>query len=281
MKVSPMPASGIPSMSPQGVTAPSNHPMQSIKMTTNATPDTYHPISPPIETPKEVEAVTQPLDAQVARIARQRRALQLKEKEILAKEQALLQAPKEGLIDKARLKSEPLNVLLENGVTYEQLTEAILANQSNQDIYKLKAEIETFKQGIDQKFVDREALAEKQVLAEMRREAHSLSRSDEYELVRETKSVPLVMQLIERTWKERKEVLDVPEALKLVEDELIKDAQRVAKSKKMQSFYPQATLQTQQRQTQGMRTLTNRDTASIPVSRKARALAAYYGTLKR
>jgi tRNA splicing endonuclease len=270
-------------MNQQGVTAPQNHPLQSIKMITNANPEEYRPTEPTNVTPevKQERAATQPIDPQIARIAKERRALQIRQKELLVREQALANAPKEGMIELSRLKSDPLNVLLENGVTYDQLAQAVMSNQQNNEVHKLKAEIEALRQGVDQKFVEKDALAERQVLAEMRREADHLSRSDAFELVRETRSVPTVVKLIERTWRERKEVLDVPEAMKLVEDELFKDAQRVAKVKKMQSLYPQAALQTQQRQPQGMRTLTNRDTASVPMGRKARALAAYYGTYKR
>jgi hypothetical protein len=279
MKVSPMPAGSMPTMDQNQVMAPSQTQIPRIKMTTNANPEEYHPISNPIETQVNETEATKTLDPQIARLQKHRRALLLKEKELKAKEEALNQ-PQQGLIDVNRLKSDPLNVLLENGVTYDQLTQAIMSNQQNSEVYKLKTEIESLKKGVDQKFVEKDALAEQQVLAEMRREADRLQfRSDDFELVRETRSVPVVMKLIERTWRERKEVIDVPEAMKLVEDELFKDAQRVAKSKKMQSLFPQA-MQTQQRQPQ-MRTLTNRDTASVPVSRKARALAAYYGTLKR
>ncbi len=182
----------------------------------------------------------------------------------------------------ARLKSEPLSVLLEAGVTYDQLTEAILANQGDSKVSALEAKISALEQGIDKKLSDREVQAEQQVLAEMRKEAERLIVSDDFELVRETKSVPDVMSLIERTYRETGEVLEVTDALKLVEDELFSRNQKLAGLKKMQSlFKPAEHIPVQQKSTPGMRTLTNRDTASIPMSPKARALAAFRGELKK
>jgi hypothetical protein len=117
----------------------------------------------------------------------------------------------------------------------------------------------------------------------MRREATQLAaQGDDFELVRETQSVPDVIQLIERTYDKTGEILDVSEAMKLVEDELFKRQQKLITLKKMRGLLPkQAEPVPQQRPQSGMRTLTNRDTASVPLSAKARALAAFYGTLKK
>jgi hypothetical protein len=117
----------------------------------------------------------------------------------------------------------------------------------------------------------------------MRKEAQTLvAEGEDYELVRETRSIPQVMTLIERTYRETGEVLEVSEALKLVEDELYKDSLKLAALKKVQSGLAPAQPAPQPMQPQRqMRTLTNRDTASVPMSRKARALAAFQGTLKK
>lgn len=267
--------------------------LRSLKMNTNATPEWQRPdiqaqvqelppaqkLSNPTTNEGETEA-TQPLSPQFAALAKQRRALQVKERELAEKEKAL-SSPQEGQIPLARLKSEPLKVLLESGVTYEQLTEQILANQGNQEVYALKAEIEALKNGVDQKFKDRETQAEQQALMQMRQEAQRLiAQGDDFELVRETRNLPNVMKLIERTYRQSGEVLDVKEACKLVEDHLFNEAQRMAKLNKVQSqLIPQTPPPQMQRQPV-MRTLTNRDTATVPMTAKQRALAAFYGTLK-
>lgn len=254
--------------------------VRTLRMNTNATPLTNQFPIGDTNTPAASVEATQPLSPQLALLSKQRRALQVRERELEIKRKALeSQSTGSAGIDVSRLKSEPLRVLLENGVTYDQLTEAILANQGNSELDTLKAEIASLKQGLDQKFIDRDAHAEKQVLAEMRREADLLVKSDDYELVRETNRVPDVMKLIERTYKETGEVLDVSEALGLVEAELLKDAQKLAGLKKLQPQMSPLTPQQPQQRPSGMRTLTNRDTASVPLSAKQRAMAAFYGTL--
>lgn len=264
---------------------------RALKMSTNANP-TY--IQSPLEqsVPSQEQSVsdssgesgeaTQPISPQFAALAKQRRALQVKERELLAREKAM--SSPSGQTDSialARLRAEPLNVLLEAGVTYDQLTEQILANQGNSEINALKAELNSLKEGLDKKLTDRDVQAEQQVLAEMRREAQQLvAQGEDFEMVRGTGSIPDVMKLIERTYRETGEVLDTKEALQLVEEELFKEVQKMANFKKVQShFNPQQAPQMQRHQ--GMRTLTNRDTASIPMSRQARALAAFNGTLRR
>jgi hypothetical protein len=286
MKISPMPASGMPNLNQQGNLIPTGQDNNLRMKTNHNSMQDIQTQQPQETTQKAASAVTQPLSPQLALLAKQRRALQ-RDREALNRERARLSQSQTPMIDVARLKSEPLQVLLDNGVTYDQLTQAILSNQESPDINALKSELKALKEGIDKRFVDNEAQAEKQVLMQMRMDAQKLvENSSEYELVKETHSVPLVMQLIERTYRASGEVLDVPDALKLVEDELFKDAQKIAKLKKMQSVLspiPAQHIPSMQSQlrTSGMRTLTNRDTASVPMSPRARALAAFYGQLKR
>lgn len=283
MKISPAPSVSMTTTEAQ----PSRVDSLRLRMTTNATPLANQILPPPVDqmqTEAPVEA-TQPLSPQLALLAKQKRALQVRERELQTREKALLsQSSGTTAIDVARLKAEPLSVLLENGITYDQLTEALMSNTGNSEINALKAEIESLRQGIDQKFTDKDSQAKQQVLAEMQREAEKLVRqSDDYEFVREQGKVPTVMELIDRTYEDNGEVLEVSEALRLVEEELFNEAKKIANFKKMQGQMQgrMATqYQPQQRYT-GMRTLTNRDTASVPLSAKARAMAAFYGTLKR
>lgn len=263
-----------------------------MKMQTNYNPTYIPPSEQPAQTqqtaledPNATESAepTQPLSPQFAALAKQKRALQVKERELLNREKAL--SGSSGQTDSialARLKSEPLDVLLEAGVTYEQLTEAILNNQGNSEINSLKAELKALKEGVDNKFVDRDLQAEKQVLAEMRREAEQLARNgEEFELVNGMGAVDKVMDLIERTYRASGEVLDTREALQLVEDELFKDTQKLTTFKKVQSQFNPPARVPQMQQAQGMRTLSNRDTASVPMTNKQRAIAVMQGTYKR
>ncbi len=267
--------------------------VRSLRMNTNATPGLRE--APPAEQltiPDNAEAegdveATQPLSPQLAALAKQRRALQVKERELADREKALSSQPanQAGGIDLARLKSEPLSVLLEAGVTYDQLTQAILADQNSggHELQALKAEIAALKEGVDKRFTDKTTQEEQAVLAEMRKVATTLAAEGEaFELVRETGSIPQVMQLIEKTYRETGEVLDVTEAMQLVEDELIGESLKLAALKKVQGrLQPEQSVAplTQSRPT--MRTLTNRDTAAPAMDRKQRARLAFAGQLKK
>ena len=289
MKISPVmsPANSVQANSADSVSTSA----RKITMSTNASPDRFYeedvaPLqeSTTKDTLSETNAVveaTQPLSPQLAALAKQKRALQVKERELADREKALSSKPEQsGWISPDLLKSEPLRVLLDNGVTYDQLTEHILASQGNQEINSLKAEIEALKKGVDDKFNEQVSQQEQQVLNEMTREAQNLAQRDPaFEMVKETGSVPDVMDLIKRTYRETGEVMDVQEAMQLVEDYLVNEGLRIASIKKVQSrLAPSQPTQKPQRQ---MTTLTNRDNARVMQSRKARAIAAFQGSLKK
>jgi hypothetical protein len=315
----------VPMMAPSS--APSSVPQApAIKIATNATPGPAVPVAPPsaeepapaapqaesapaAEPTSPVSDVaeaqpseeTKPLSPQMAALAKQRRALQVKERELAEKEKALQAASstKDTWIDPALLKSKPLSVLLNNGVTYDQLTEALLAEQSgaHPEIAELKAELQAaMKAEVQKTLADKDAQAEKQVLAEMTKEATFLAaQGDDFEMVRATSSVPSVISLIERTYRETGEVLDVKEAMSLVENELINDALKMASIKKVQAKIqppapppappvapPAPEVPAQQKQQQAIRTILNKDSSNSNVmTAKQRAIAAFTGTLKR
>lgn len=290
MKINPVSsASSLQSVNGQTGRAES---LKTIKMNVNQTPYPAGPagegepsIPPTSEEPKEpVTEATEPISPQFAALARQRRALQVKERELREKEKALAEGSSgTDHIPLARLKSEPLKVMLENGVTFEQLTEAILANQANPELNALKAEMSALKDGVEKRFTDQQEQAIKNGLASKSREIDSVLEDDAYELVRTTGSKRKVLELIERTFRDTREELDAKEALRLYEDHLFKQNQKLANTKKLQGLFTKQPEQTQpvQQRTLGMRTLTNKDTASVPMDRRARAFAAFYGTLKK
>lgn len=222
---------------------------------------------------------TQPLSPQLAALAKQKRALQVKEREVAEREKALGGSTRAEL--EARIKSQPLSVLQELGVTYDQLTTDILAAQSgvSPEIHALKAELKALKEGVDKTLSDKDAATEKAVLGEMRRNVNQLCQEgDDFEMIRETRSQPEVMDLIYKTWKRDGEILDEVEAMKLIEEDLVNESLKIARLKKVQGkLTPQPQLQQQPE----MRTLTNKDSASLAMSRRQRAILAAQGNLKR
>jgi hypothetical protein len=259
--------------------------LQTEVVTDMAKPDTSEPV--------EVVEETKPLSPQFAALAKAKRALQVKERELQTREAALkTQSPagNEDLISK--LKSNPLGVLLDNGVTYDQLTEAIIAQQNGAtpEINALKAEMKALKEELSGQFTTRDQHAEQQVLADIQRDVIQTvnSKPEEFEAIREAKAYGDVKELIHRTWKKTGEVLDTHEAIELVENQLIEEAIPFAKLAKVQkrltpkeAAQVEAQLPSQRPGTKIMRTLTNRDTATPLMDRRARAIAAMTGTLKK
>lgn len=266
-----------------------------IRMRTNVSPDRFDGDDATQEqaqsaildsdVPAQVVEDTKPLSPQVAALAKERRAIQRERMELEAlKKELESRTPMNGSEELVtKLKAKPLSVLLEHGVTYDQITEELLSQSSglNPEIQSLKAELKALKEGVDRTLSDRDTRAEQQVLAEMQKEAVILAKTDDtFELVREEGCIPDVMKLIHRTYKETGEVLDVSEAMQLVEDELLKDNLRRIKFKKIQSQLTPTQQPVQQRQNQ-MRTLTNRDSSSNGLSRRERAIMAAKGLLTK
>jgi len=228
---------------------------------------------------------TQPLSPQFAALAKQKRALQVKERELQDREAKLTASGNQEGSDKLieRLKSQPLSVLQEHGVTYEQLTDAILnGNEVNPETQALKQELQELKKSLDQKFQTNEERQEEAALTEMLYEAEDLAKEGEdFALIREQDAYDKVLRLIHSHYKQTSRVLDVRTAMERVETELLTSAEKLARLGKVQSkIAPPQELQPQQPQRQ-MRTLTARDSSSAPMSARQRAIAAFQGTLKR
>lgn len=238
-----------------------------------------------------VKEVTQPLSPQFAALAKAKRALQEERKALDAEKAALKQNTgfnADEYVSKSDLKARRLSVLHELGVTNDQLTEDLLSQQNEQSpaLAKLEAKLSAVEERLENQNktqAQREEAAQEQALDQMEREASKLmAQGDEYEMVRETGSIKEVRRLIKETFLKTGEVLDIEEALQLVEDELIEDSLKIARIKKVQSkLTPALPQQSQPQQTNSnvrvMRTLTNRDGASVPSSARDRAMAAFHG----
>ena len=257
-------------------------PTQSDKMATN-------------EQAPAVSEDTKPLSPQYAALAKEKRALQLERQKLEAEKQALSAQTKDttSLEEyRARIKANALKVLQEEGVTYDQLTEQILAsNQENADLTALRNEIKALKEGLENQnksLTERDAQTEQQALNQINRDVVQLvSQGDDYEMIREAGYTTKVTELIHRTFKQTGELLDTQEAADLIENELLEESLKFAKIKKVQSrLNPSPTQQIQPVQkdrpnTKIMRTLTNRDGASsVSMSKRERAIAAMEGRLK-
>lgn len=227
------------------------------------------------------EEVTRPISPQLAELARQRRALQVRERELAEKLKAFEDKPQNSTwVDPTRIQSKPLEVLRELGVSYDKLTEDILAEQSgiSPEMRALQEKVESLEKGFETKLSERDQQAETQVLAEMQRDADRLIEGspEDFELIKGTNSQKKVTELIHRTWKTTGEVLDVQEAAKLLEDQLVQDSLKMTNFGKIRKQLAPEQTQTVQK----FKTLTNRDTAQPITDRRSRAIAAMRGVLK-
>lgn len=225
-------------------------------------------------------------------LAERESALQAREQEIKAKDSEY----QSNYIPKNRLTEDTISVLLENGISYDQITQLAL-NQSAQDpatkvaIQKLEQQIKAQAEAREQDrkaFADQQTQAYQQAVKQIRADAKQLVESDpSFEAIRKTNSIKDVVELIEETFKEDGIVLSVEEACREVEEHLVeklstyssqisKIQQRMNAAKKAA---PQQPGQSQQQQPKP--TLTNAIGTGKKLSARERALLAFRGELKK
>ncbi len=231
----------------------------------------------------EGSEVTQPLSPQLAAIARQRRALQVKERELADKEKAMGGATRAEL--ESRLKSSPLSVLQELGVTYDQLTQEILGQQGqiNPEVEKLKAELAELKGGVDKRFTEAQVAQETSAINYVADKLDALVQTgDDFELLKAAEGEEEVIRRVYNHWKKTGKELDVSQVAKEYQDELAEEATRYARLKQVQSrLTPAEPAPVTPAPQQGIRTLANKDSARPAMDRRQRAILAMQGQLKR
>lgn len=255
-----------------------------IKMRTNYSTDRDEVLAPEPEvestisdqsgqTQAAVES-TQPLSPQFAALAKQRRALQVKERELAEREAKATKAPEGEFVAKADLLANPLKIF-DLGLTYDQLTKALLSNGSGNtlDIKALKDEL---RKDMDDRLSSQAQTQEEAALNSIADEIESFSKEGEaYELIRERKALPAVLNHIYTHFKKTGQVLDTKSVMDNIENRLLDQQLKYLNIGKVKSkFAPEPQVQAPQSQGNQMKTLTNRDGASIPLSRRARAIAA-------
>lgn len=274
---------------------------QKIQMQVNKTPEAVpaptEPTTPLVEQENalsdtgvqatEGSEATQPISPQLAALAKQRRALQVKERELAEKEKALNNPGQTRSELEARIKSQPLSVLQELGVTYDQLTQEILGQTSNYnpEVEKLKAEIEELKKGVDSKFTKAEEAQEAHVINYVADKLDSLIAANpgDFELLTSADEGEEVVLRMYKHWKETGKERDIKEVALEVQNELIEEAVRYAKlglvQKKLTPSEPAQVTPTNPQP--GIKTLTNKDSARPAMGRRERAILAMRGELKR
>ena len=263
-----------------------------------------------VEQPSEVtepESKEAPLSPQYAALARKEKAIRAKaiaqEQSFKAREAALIAREAEltsksnpsldNYISKDKLKENAFGVLSELGLTYDQLTEQAIAQQSpewqmfsqmrqemQEELRKVREEQAESRKSFEQQ----QAQAYQQALSQIRNETKNLVNSDpSYEAIKATGSVNDVVELIERTFNEEGRLLTVEEAASAVEEYLTEEATKLSRLGKIQKRLEQAkqpSTKTQPSAANQMKTLTNSVGAQKPLSARERALLAFKNELK-
>lgn len=238
-----------------------------------------------------------------AALAKREANLRLKAKELQLEREAMKAekakyesdyVPKSQLQE--RLKSDPLTVMHELGVTYDELTSMILnaPQQADPQIVaiqqKLKA-IEETQEKSQKSQAEQQTKAYEQAVSQIRNQAKLLVDSnEEYSTIKERDSVEAIVDLIKLTHEEEGIVMNVEEAAKLVEEHLLEDALKMAQLRKVKaklnptedvSDIEPETKQNLIPKNPPMKTLTNTQmpSASKPLSAKDRAILAFQGKL--
>lgn len=277
--------------------------MEAIAENQVTAPETQEtPEAPVPETPKErVSDRFAFLAKKEQAVVRQRQELkaQLEAMEQQKAEMARLRQEIEGSRSKKEsYRTNPLALLEEHGLSYKELTDYILNNNTVSTESQIKALQEKLESVEKQRELDRQEAAdrarkaaeerEQAVISEFKTEIGTFLKreSDKYELTNLYDSADLVYDTVEEYFAKTNKVLSIPEACDLVEAYLEKQVEKSLATKKLSSKVskPQDEPQTASPQpAQQRKTLTNTNyTSSTPSlvsprvenDRMARALAA-------
>lgn len=280
--------------------------------------DTVESTSEAVETKPEVTKAPKEdsLSSQYALLARKEKALRAKAQQqdaaAKAREAALVEreaklAAKDSeyqarYIPKDRIVQDPLAALSELGVSYDQITQAILNSPKPENmeqlnaIRELKAELVAVKEAqlaAKKSIEDQQQQSYQQAISQIRKDATKLVENNpDYETIKETKQVNEIVKLIEKTYHEDGYVMDIEEAAQLVEQEIVdrimatvnikKIKQKLQPAEKPVNTTSQKTQETISRsEPQSQKTLTNAIGSSRPLSATERAVLAFQGKLQK
>lgn len=270
-----------------------------IKMKTNANPeqlDAAQETVPEAQTEPEkaisdtgvqtkpVPEAIQQVSPEVAAIAKEKRAAQVMRMQYAEKEKALEEKLAKAEALESRIQGgEGLSVLLERGVTFDQLKEQILAqNQFNPK--QLKSDVEKM---VEERLAKKDAEQAEAVLESMTKNVNQMVfGSDAYPFIKAGRAHGQVMDLVNRAWYGDPKAPDLfpggyvfteDEACQAIEDQLKEEAKAYAKLLKPEPTTPAVEPQPKTTQKIDIKTLTNKDSARPRSGRRQRALAAFLG----
>lgn len=212
-----------------------------VQVNTQPTPRTVIPTNPSTQLIPEraTPEATKPqgedqISSKFAALARKEKAIRQQQVTMAAREQEFKQLQDEITKAKAyreRLKSNPLDVLNEEGVTYDDLVRRAV-NPANQEMVSLQSQVRALEESIKRQqeesqksYQTQREQAEKQISMDVK---SLISLDPAYETVRDMGAEEAVTQLITATYDQDGVLLTTEEAAKQVEAYLIEEATRIA-----------------------------------------------------
>jgi hypothetical protein len=238
----------------------------------------------------EGQVVATPIDPKFDALAKREIAFRAKEAEFKAREakladQVKVEAEKALGSYKARLKSKPLDVLNEEGLTYDQLVEQAIAMVNNPQAApqadSVNTKLEALEKRIEESTKQAAQAQRDAAVKQLRYDAQDLVDSDpSFETIKATESIDDVVNLIVRTYDETGKMMSVDQAAKLVEEELLAEAIKIASLSKVKAkagLTPELVQETKQPIHQQQTTLTNNMNANRKLTARERAILAFNG----
>ncbi len=242
--------------------------------------------------------------AQIARQERQLRAkihqenqkLKAREQALQAREAALTTPAQPDLsqyIPRERFKADPLAVLEEEQVSWDELTQQAVNRQPTDPrvmstIQKLEAKIAQLEESNKtsaKSQVEAQQAQYQAAVKQIKADAKQLVYTDpEFETVKAMNAVSDIVELIEATYKQDGIVLSVEEAAREVENYLVEEAMKVTQLEKIKkrmaaanASRPTSETKTQETKQPQMKTLTNATSSTRKLSARDRAIARANG----
>ena len=235
----------------------------------------------------EGQIVATPLDPKLDALAKREVAFLAKEKAFKAQQAAMgeqIKAEVEKALGtyRSRLKAKPLDVLNEEGLTYDQLVEQAITMVNNPGANETQTRLEAIETAQKKLSEDAQKSAQSQREAAIKQltfDATDLIESDpSFETIKATESVSDVVDLITKTFDETGKLMSVEHAAKLVEEELLTEAIKIAGLAKVKAkLTPEIVQETKQQSPQQQTTLTNTMNANRKLTSRERAILAFNG----
>lgn len=181
-----------------------------------------------------------------------------------------------------RLRKDPLKVLEESGLKFEQLAEMVLNDgKPTQDMVlsEYERKVMAKMQELENKLAEKE-LREAQEREEAAIESFKaqltdfVNKTDDYELIRANDAVDIVFEVIETHHAETGEILSNKEASDMVEEYLLEEAKKLVDREKVKKLLqPSGAPKSPQAPQTGAKTLSNAQAAQAPKNTAGRMLS--------